>query len=216
MFDWITGVVEQTGYFGIAFLMLAENVFPPVPSEVIMPLAGYSAASGRLDIALVVAAGTAGSLAGALFWYWVGLRIGMDRLRRLACRHGRWFTVHPQELDRAKKAFDRHSGSAVFLGRLVPALRTLISVPAGVARMGLGRFLLFSTLGTAIWTSLLAAAGYVLESQYQKVADWMNPVTNTVLALMLAWYVYRVVTFDAGAEDHQPALRSAPRPRKDS
>ncbi|MDF1586781.1 DedA family protein [Marinimicrococcus flavescens] len=195
MFDWITGFVEQSGYLGIAFLMLAENVFPPVPSELIMPLAGYTAASGKLNMAGVVAAGTAGSLAGALFWYYVGLKIGMDRLRRWAGRHGRWLTLHPDELDRAKAMFERHSGTAVFVGRLVPALRTLISVPAGVACMGLARFLLFSTLGTAIWTALLAGAGYLLEDQYQKVAEWMNPATNTILALMLAYYVYRVVTF---------------------
>ncbi|MDX6749634.1 DedA family protein [Geminicoccaceae bacterium 1502E] len=197
MFDWITGFVEQSGYLGIAFLMLAENVFPPVPSELIMPLAGYTAASGELNMAGVVAAGTAGSLAGALFWYYVGLKIGMERLRRWAGRHGRWLTLHPDELDRAKAMFERHSGTAVFIGRLVPALRTLISVPAGVACMGLARFLLFSTLGTAIWTALLAGAGYVLEDQYQKVAEWMNPATNTILALMLAYYVYRVVTFRA-------------------
>ena len=195
MFDWITGLVQQTGYLGIALLMLAENVFPPIPSELIMPMAGFTAARGELNMVGVVVAGTAGSLAGALLWYYIGRWIGLERLKRWAAKHGRWLTISPEALDEAAAWFNRHCGKAVLVGRLIPAVRTLISVPAGVAGMALMRFLTYSALGTALWTALLAAAGYLLEDQYQKVGDYLNPVSNVILGLIVLWYLYRVITF---------------------
>ena len=195
MFDWITAAVQQSGYVGVFLLMLAENVFPPIPSELIMPLAGFTAAQGQLNIVLVIAAGTAGSLLGALLWYYIGLWLGRDRLKRWAAKHGRWFTLTPDELDQAFDWFHRHAGASVFIGRLIPTIRTLISVPAGIARMGLGPFLAYSAVGTALWTALLAAAGYLLESQYEAVEHWLNPVTNVIVGVILITYIYRVVTF---------------------
>ena len=197
MFDWITGLVERTGYLGIALLMLAENVFPPIPSELIMPMAGFTAARGALNMVGVVVAGTVGSLAGVLLWYYIGRWIGLERLKRWAAKHGRWLTISPEEVDEAAAWFDRHCGKAVLIGRLIPAVRTLISVPAGVAGMALMRFLTYSALGTALWTALLAAAGYLLEDQYQKVGDYLNPVSNVILGLIVLWYLYRVITFGA-------------------
>ena len=195
MFDWITGLVEQTGYLGIALLMLAENVFPPIPSELIMPLAGFTAARGDLSIAAVIAAGTVGSLLGALLWYHIGRRVGCPRLKRWAGRHGRWLTIEPEEVDQAAASFRKHSSMAVLVGRLIPAVRTLISVPAGVAEMELPKFLVFSALGTAGWTALLAVAGYLLEDSYQQVQSYLNPVSNVIFGAILVWYLYRVVTF---------------------
>jgi membrane protein DedA with SNARE-associated domain len=195
VFDWITGIVENSGYLGIALLMLAENIFPPLPSELIMPLAGFLSASGRLNIFLVVLAGTVASTAGALFWYYVGWWLGAERLKRWAGRHGRWLTISPEEVDHVCGWFDRHGGKAVFAGRLVPTVRSMISVPAGIAGMRLGKFLLYSVSGTALWTGFLAGAGYLLESQYDKVADYMNPVANVVMGLIVLCYLYRVITF---------------------
>lgn len=195
MFDWIVGWVESGGYLAIALLMLVENVFPPIPSELIMPLAGFAAAKGTLNIAGVVAAGTAGSLAGALFWFWVGYAIGPDRLKSFSRRHGRWLTLHPSEIDSARAFFNRHQGSALFLGRLIPTVRTLISVPAGVDRMPILTFLAWSVLGTALWTTLLAGAGYLLQGQYERVSDWLNPVSNVLFAALAIWYVSRVMRF---------------------
>jgi membrane protein DedA with SNARE-associated domain len=200
MFDWITGLVENGGYLTIAFLMLAENVFPPIPSELIMPLAGFTAARGELNLPLAVLAGSLGSVAGATIWYYVGLFLGFDRLKKASARYGRWMGVSPEDLDRAQAFFLRHSGKAVFLGRLVPAIRTLISVPAGVVRMPLTPFLIYSTISTFVWTSLLAAAGYLLEGQYEAVEAWLNPVTNLILAAVLVLYVYRVATFRSVAQ----------------
>lgn len=195
MFDWITNAVEQTGYLGIALLMLVENVFPPIPSELIMPLAGFSAAQGELNIALVILSGTVGSVLGAWLWYWIGRWLGYRRVRHLAARHGRWLTLSPAEVDQARAWFRHRCGRAVFIGRLVPAIRTLISVPAGVAEMGQGLFLLYTTLGTALWTAFLAGAGYLLEGGYEAVQGWVNPVSNVVVAVLVVWYAYRVATF---------------------
>jgi membrane protein DedA with SNARE-associated domain len=195
MFDWITNLVAQTGYAGIALLMLAENVFPPIPSELIMPLAGFTAARGELSFIGIVLAGTAGSLAGALLWYAIGRRVGVERLRHWAGRHGRWLTMSPDELDRAVAWFQRHARWSVLLGRLVPAVRTLISVPAGVAGMTLPVFLAWTSVGTALWTTFLAGLGYLLEGGYQQVANWVNPVSNVIVAALVLLYLYRVVTF---------------------
>ena len=200
MFDWIVGLVESTGYLGVALLMLAENVFPPIPSELIMPLAGFSAAQRTLSLPLVVASGAAGSLAGVAVWYALGRALGLARVRRLAARHGRWLTLSPTDVDRADTWFRRHGPVAVALGRLVPGVRTLVSVPAGVSGMGLAPFLLFSALGTVGWTALLAGAGYLLEARYEAVSAWLDPVSNAVVAVLVAIYLWRVVTFRPGPE----------------
>lgn len=194
MFDWITDVVDRTGYVGVFLLMLVENVFPPIPSELIMPLAGFTAAQGKLNAVLVVLAGTAGSLLGALFWYGLGRWLGRERLKRFAARHGRWLTLTPDEVDKSSDWFRRHGAKAVFVGRLVPTVRTLISVPAGITGMPLASFLAFTALGTGLWTALLAGAGYLLQDQYGRVAGYVGPVSNVIFGLIAAWYVYRVVT----------------------
>ena len=195
MLDWITGLVKQSGYLGIALLMFAENLFPPIPSELIMPLAGFTAARGDLNVFLAIMSGAAGSLLGAVFWYYLALWLGSYRLQAWAARHGRWLTLTPEEVDKTCAWFNRHGGKAVFVGRLIPAVRTLISVPAGFAKMPLVRFLIASTLGTVLWTALLAGAGYLLESQYRKVTDLLNPIANVVIALLVLSYLYRVITF---------------------
>jgi membrane protein DedA with SNARE-associated domain len=194
MFDWIA-VFQKMGTVGVALLMFVENVFPPIPSELIMPLAGFSAARGERDLVIVIIAGSLGSLLGALLWYYIGKWVGAERLKRWATKHGRWLTVSPGEIDRSCAWFKRHGGKAVFIGRLIPAVRTLISIPAGIAGMPLALFLLYSAAGTVLWTALLASAGYYLESQYDKVAFWVSPVSNIVIGLILLCYLYRVVRF---------------------
>lgn len=195
MFDWIAGFIGSVGYLGVALLMFVENVFPPIPSELIMPLAGFNAAEGKMSLFGVIVAGTIGSLAGAVLWYAIGRRIGAERLKRLAQSHGRWLTISPHDIDRATGWFDRHGGLAVLAGRLIPTVRTFISVPAAVAEMPFGRFLAFSAVGTFAWTTALTLAGYVLQSQYQKVASWLNPVSTLVVVLLAGVYLWRVVTY---------------------
>lgn len=195
MFEWITGFVEQNGYLGIALLMLLENVFPPIPSELIMPMAGYTAAQGHLNLALVIIAGAIGTVSGALFWYFVGRWVGCERIRSFARRHGRWLTISADEVDLARDWFRRHCGKAVFIGRLVPTIRTLISIPAGIAEMELPKFLIYTTAATLIWIGMLAGAGYLLGSRYEDVSHWLNPVSNVIAGGLLGLYLYRVVTY---------------------
>lgn len=198
MFEQILAVTGDGGYTGIALAMFAENVFPPIPSEVIMSLAGYHAASGKLSLAPVILAGSAGATLGALFWYFVGRLVGAGRMVELAARHGRWLTVPPSDMQRAIGWFARHGSKAVFWGRMVPGLRSLISVPAGIARMHPVPFLLWTGLGSTIWTTLLALGGFWLEANHAALANWVDPVATVVLAGLALGYAWRVLTWKAG------------------
>lgn len=201
MFGFIERIIGSAGYPGIALLMLLENVLPPLPSELIMPMAGFVAASGQLNLVGVIIAGTLGSVVGALPWYYLGKVLGRERLKQWAGRHGRWLTLAPADVDKANDWFEKHCGKAVFFGRLVPAVRTLISVPAGLFGMSLRRFLTYTTLGSALWTTALAYAGFSLRDNYEQVAHWLNPATNVIVAGIVLVYLYRVVTWrgDRGA-----------------
>jgi membrane protein DedA with SNARE-associated domain len=191
MFDWITGTIRSLGYLGVAVLTLAENAFPPIPSELVIPLAGFVAAQGDLSVPGVIAAGSAGSLAGAWGWYEVGRRLGERRLRQWVQRFGKWLTLDAEDVDRAQTWFERRGGAAVFIGRLVPGVRTFISLPAGFAGMALGPFLLYSAAGTLIWTAALAYAGVVLRANFTLVGDYIGMVSNVVLGILALLLVRR-------------------------
>ena len=205
MFDFVSQIIDSIGAFGIALLMFAENVFPPIPSEVIMPLAGFNAQQGQMSFWAVLIAGTVGSLAGALLWYWIGRQIGAERLKRLSLKAGRWLTITPDDIDRSNGWFHRHGGMAVLLGRLVPTIRTFISVPAGVARMPLPYFTALTLIGTVIWNVFLLGCGYLLGSNYTVVQKWLDPLSYLVIALIVGVYLYRVVTYDPGEAEAQMA-----------
>lgn len=193
MFDFITGFIERVGALGVALLMLAENVFPPIPSELIMPLAGFKAATGDLSLWAVLVAGTLGSVLGALIWYELGRALGEERFLALVDRYGLWATVSRADAEHALDWFRRRGAVAVFLGRLVPAVRTLISVPAGLSGMRRLPFLAMTALGSAVWVSLLTAAGYLLEAEYERVERFLDPATTILLGALVALYLYRVV-----------------------
>lgn len=186
MFDAIMAIFTKLGVLGVFLLMVAENIFPPIPSEVILPLAGYGAAQRQQPLALIILAGTLGSTAGATAWYYAGRWLGLERLKRFASRRGRWLTLTPQEVDDVGHWFQRHGRPAVLLGRMLPGVRTLISVPAGVTAMPLLPFLLYTLVGSTIWTSVLVIAGYQLGSQYERVSAFVEPASNTILGLAVA------------------------------
>lgn len=195
MFEWITNLIDRAGYAGIAFVMFLESVFPPIPSWLVMPLAGFEASSGRFHPALVVLAGMTGSTLGAICWYFVGRLIGVDRLKTFAARHGHWLTLTPQQVDRADRWFDRHGAPAVMFARVVPIVRTFISVPAGVFEMNLRQFILFTAIGDAMWNGMLVIAGYVLRAQYEQVRDYLNPIATIVLTIVIGTYLVRALTW---------------------
>jgi membrane protein DedA with SNARE-associated domain len=190
-------LISKGGYPGIVLLTFLETIFPPLPSELFMPLAGYVASRGTLSLPGVIVAGTLGSLAGAWFWYAVGRAIGLDRARELAARYGRWLTLHPRDIDRGNVWFERHGGAVLLFGRMMPAIRSVVSVPAGIALMPMARFLALSAVGTVIWTSLLMTAGYKLGADYGRVAIWAEPFSNLVIAFLIGIYVVRLIRFRA-------------------
>jgi membrane protein DedA with SNARE-associated domain len=193
MFGWITGVIERLGYLGVAALTFLENMFPPIPSEVVIPLAGFVSARGALRLELVIAAASIGSMAGTAAWYALGRRIGRPRLQQWVARHGRWITLSPRDVERADLWFRSHGSWAVCLGRMVPGVRTLISLPAGFSAMPLTRFLVYSAIGTLAWTALLAGAGMILQANFERVRDYIDVVSNFVLGIFVVVLAFRYV-----------------------
>lgn len=178
--------IDRLGYAGLVALVALENLFPPVPSEVILPLAGYLASAGRLSLAGVVAAATAGSLLGAIVLYAAGAALGEARLRRLVGRYGRYAAVRAGDLDAAVRWLRRWGHAAVLLCRLIPIARSLISLPAGVVRMPLARFTVLTAAGATVWNASLAGLGYALGASWPRVAEWVRAYQRLVLAAAVA------------------------------
>lgn len=188
--EWILMVMDKLGLVGVALMMFLENVFPPIPSELIMPAAGFAAAIGELSLISVVIAGTIGSVLGALPLYYLGSRLDETRLIRLTERYGKYLLITPKDIVSAQAWFDRHGKTVVFFGRMIPAIRSLISIPAGMARMSLLPFLMLTAMGSMIWSALLAYAGFVLGANYEKVGIYIESVSHYVVLLMVLIFSY--------------------------
>lgn len=173
------------GYGLIGLGMFLENLFPPIPAELIMPLGGYLAHKGQLQIVPVIVAGLLGTVLGAWFWYGIGRLINEERLEHLIGRHGRWLGLTPQGLRQSRRWFNHHGAAVVFWGRLVPGVRTLISVPAGIELMPQPPFLLWTTAGSSILVVILALAGKTLGENYGKVLALVEPISELVVRLLL-------------------------------
>ena len=194
--SWIIDLIDAIGPLGIFFLMLLETVFPPIPSEVIMPLAGLRAAEGKFTLTAVIIAGTLGAMAGNTFWYFVARAIGLRRFRTLIERHGRWLTMDWDDVERVQRLFGRFGGWLVFLGRMLPTVRSVISIPAGLVHMEMTRFLIWSTVGTAGWSAALAIAGYILGNNFERVDEVAGPLSTAMIVLIVIMYVWRQLTWD--------------------
>ena len=194
MNNWVVGLIEQSGYLGVGFLMFLETIFPPIPSEIIMPVAGVTAAEGRLQLWLVVLAGTAGAMLGNIFWYLAARALGIQRLKPIIQKHGRWLTLNWREVQRAHDWMDRHGAAFVLLGRLLPTVRSLVSIPAGLLDMRFRTFLLASTVGTLAWSTILALAGFRLRSDFTEIDQYVAPAADAVLVLMVVVYLWRLLT----------------------
>ena len=190
MLQFVQGLMN---YPGIAFLMFLENVFPPLPSELIMPLAGFTAGQGKITLWGAMLAGTFGSVIGQLPLYYLGKLVGEERLEKWADKYGAWLTVSGDDIEKSKKWFDKHGHKAVLFGRLVPGLRSLLSIPAGMADMNLAKFLAYSAIGTGVWASALAVAGYLLKDQYKIIEKWLGPITYVVLGGFALYILYSVI-----------------------
>ncbi len=192
MIDFFQHLIDTLGYFGVFLLLFIENIFPPLPSEVVAPFCGYAAARGELNIVGVIAAAVLGSMVGQMPWYYAGRLLGEKRIEALAARYGRWLTVTPHEVQRVFRWFDRFGAASVFFGRMIPAIRAVISLPAGIFEMPLGKFLAYSFVGTTIWMGGLAYAGYRLGQNYELVAKYIEPGTKIVVAVIVLTYIVRL------------------------
>ena len=193
MDEWITGTIESMGYWGVAFLMALENVFPPIPSELVMPLAGYVSSQGSLDVWLVTVVGSLGAVIGTLPWYGIARWLNKDKVYAWVDRHGHWLTVERAELERAERWVSRRGRWVVAAGRLVPGVRTLISVPAGFARVPFAAYLLYSIAGSLVWTGALAHLGKALGENYSRISTYVGHITYAVVGSMLLVYLVRLV-----------------------
>ncbi|MEB3234288.1 MAG: DedA family protein, partial [Cyanobacteriota bacterium] len=188
------------GYLVIGLVMLLENVIPPIPSEVVMPLAGFLVHQGKLDLIPAVIAGLVGTVLGAWFWYGIGRLVNEEQLERWLVRHGRWIGLQPQALAESRRWFNRHGVLVVFWGRIIPGIRTLVSVPAGIELMPQRTFLVWTTAGSLLWVLILTVTGQVLGEGYKRVAVWIEPFADIIKGLLvvavlagLAWLVIKAI-----------------------
>ena len=186
-------LIDALGEWGVGLMLFVETVFPPIPSEVILPLAGFLAGAGQMNLVLVLVLATIGSYLGALVLYWLGAKIGFERTTR-------WFgklpLVDEDDFRKAAGWFHRHGKSAVFFGRLVPVVRSLISLPAGADRMHLGTFTLFTVLGSGLWNSVLVLGGAALGTQYERIeayTEWIDRAVYAAVAVIVVAFVVRRV-----------------------
>ena len=192
---WSEKIMLALGYPGIFLVMFIECVFPPIPSEVVMPLAGFLAAQGRFNVFWVMVSGTLGSLAGALLLYWLGAWADEGLVRRIVRKHGKWLQVTEEDIDRVMAWFSRFGQPVIFFGRMVPIIRSLISIPAGLDHMPMGKFLTYTISGSIIWNLLLTYGGVLLGENWELILDWLDTYENIVLVILgvlsvafVVWY----------------------------
>lgn len=207
----MTFVIETLGYVGVAVVLALESVFPPIPSEAVLPLTGFLVSQGRMSFVGALVASTVGAVVGALVLYWLGYTLGEDRIRALVKKHGRWMLLTEEDLDRSQAWFDRHGRVAVLIGRLAPLVRSLVSIPAGVTRMPLLTFTVYTTIGSAIWNAVLIGAGWLLGENWTYVQEYQQYFGYGVLAalgLAIAWFVWgRLGTTGGGRAETRSAER---------
>lgn len=203
--DFVVEVMDLIGAPGVGLLIAIESVFPPIPSEVVLPLAGFAASQGQLSLTSGLVWSTLGSLAGALLLYGIGARLGRGRTFALWCRLP---LVDARDFRRTEEWFARHGRKAVFLGRMLPLFRSLISVPAGIQRMPLPEFVLLTTVGSAIWNTVFIVGGYLLGNEWHRVeeaASWLQWVVVAALVGVGGWWVVRrIIARRAGGSSAGP------------
>mgnify|MGYP002712032865 CR=1 FL=1 len=196
--DWIVGLMETLGAPGVGIAILLENLFPPIPSEVVLPLAGFTVAQGTLNMWAVFIWSVVGSVAGAYALYGIGVWLGLERLRKVA--DWMWL-VRASDVDAAMRFFTKYGRSSVFFGRLIPGVRSLISIPAGLGKMNLLTFGLWTTLGSGIWNAVLIYLGYVLGDNWEKATGYADTYSNVIYGVLvliilafLVYFIRRAVT----------------------
>jgi membrane protein DedA with SNARE-associated domain len=205
----IEQLIGALGYSGIAFLMVLENIFPPIPSELVVPFAGFLVPRGKMNFIAVVLVSSVGTLLGTMFLYYLGKWLGEERLRLLLRNYGRYFFFPESSYDKALAAFHKYDKAVVFWSRLVPGLRSVISLPAGVANMPLPRFLFYTTLGTLIWNTLLAGGGLLLGNNWSQMMDFVDRFKYVVLPVLVALVIVWVIRQTMQKMQSNPASKKS-------
>jgi membrane protein DedA with SNARE-associated domain len=195
MTDWVVHLIDGGGYWGIAFLMFLENLFPPIPSELIMGIGGIRVGQGRMEMLPLMIAGTLGTTVGNYVWYLVGWALGIERLKPLVDRFGRWATLEWRTVEWINRMFEKYGQAIVFTFRFMPTFRTMVSLPAGLFRMGHVRFILWTAAGATIWNLILAWAGYLLGKRITEIDAYLGPITTVCVVLIVLFYIYRLITW---------------------
>ena len=192
--EWVISIMEQLGYLGIAILMFLDNVFPPIPSEIIMPSAGYTASQNQLLLVGVIIAGCIGSLLAAALLYWIGYKFKHETIFNFVDRYGKFLFIKSENVKKSLSWFEKYGHRIVFFGRMIPAVRSLISIPAGMSRMPFWKFMFYSSLGTIIWTTFLACIGFYFgenQALMQKIFSQVGYFIIGIVLIIVAWIWYR-------------------------
>lgn len=192
--DWVTDVIDRLGYAGVALLVALENVFPPIPSEIVLPFAGFVARDGRATLPGMILAATVGSVIGAWVLYGVAAAIGPERFHHFVARYGKWFRITSADITKAERWFDRRAVVGVLAGRCVPLVRSLVSIPAGFRRMPFATFTLYTTAGSLVWNTGLIGAGYLLRENWhdvEPVLGWVQYLVIAAIVGVVGWFVWR-------------------------
>lgn len=195
MAEGILTFISEFGYIAVFILMVVENVFPPIPSEVILPFVGYSAALGEINLFIALFVATAGSVLGTSIWFAVGWLVPYQKLERFFKRFGGFVAVDLRDFQNAVAFFNRFDRYVIVFSRLLPGLRSVISIPAGCVRMNLTVFLFFTTIGTLIWNTLLILGGFFVLDEFPLVEQYMAPVADGIIYLFIGLYILQVIHF---------------------
>ena len=190
--DQVTSFMEAYGYLGVALVVALENLFPPIPSEIVLPFAGFMTVESQLTVWGMILASTLGSLLGALLLYGLGAWVGRERMYAFITRYGKYLRTYPKDLEAAERWFTRYGGWTIFFCRMIPLIRSLISIPAGLEKMPLFRFVLFTVAGTLIWNSLLISAGAALGVAWPTVSRWASTYDNVLLGILGILAIYGI------------------------
>ncbi|GGE69202.1 DedA family protein [Priestia taiwanensis] len=196
MESWIIQIMEQFGYWGIFFLIALENLFPPIPSEVILTFGGFVTTTSDLTITMVIIVATIGSVVGAVLLYGVGRLLDVQRLEKIIDRYGHILRLTKEDIHKADAWFDKYGMWTVLFCRMIPLIRSLISIPAGMSNMNFPLFLLFTTIGTLIWNTILVNVGAAVGASWKDIVAYMDVFSNVIYAvlailgiLVIVWYV---------------------------
>ena len=192
--SWAVDVIDKLGYLGLYLILVLENVFPPIPSEAVLPLAGYNSSRGDMNYFIALVVSTAGAVSGALILYWFGDWFGETRVRWLIRKFGKWFAISEQDFDTAGEWFDRRGNLAVLVCRCVPIVRSIVSIPAGIRRMPLIPFVIYSAIGSGIWNAVLIGLGWIVGDNWEEIEDYVGYLQYVVIVLVIgvaALYIWK-------------------------